>query len=470
MTMRRAVTWAAALCALFLRHAEAGRPMIGLVDQPEADLPPNEKLDVPAYVTHFDDDTFYSQYLKKKDVVVMWVREDHCPDCDHYSKVFYDATRALAELPDVSVGQIDVNREPDIFTDYHGVLEDLPALLVFKCDDVVKAHKRPIRFVVNDRIRDDLPAFVRRMRGPVHRHIAAPSDMEQLIADGSAYADGLAFALWLPPSPSKKQKLVGRVLLERVASVERYNTVLGAVNESFWESEELRPHAVKYFGEAPTKLTLVSYETGLTPLRKAFYEVHSKDMKDPSAAVSKALAWIREEKSKRDGHKYDHVNSFMVDDIVVPENHTRDDVVKIPAAGGDKKYIKARLEGRSSKTNTRILTRDIEFVTQENQTMAGIEKGVVGMSVGMKRLMVIPEAERTGWPYGPIEMHPSTQLHLYVTILSVGDSHKMPGRIEWETDPEKIAEHKRKSAEQDRLREEAIARGEDPDAQCKKEP
>merc|ERR1711939_1199569 len=45
----------------------------------------------------------------------------------------------------------------------------------------------------------------------------------------------------------------------------------------------------------------------------------------------------------------------------------------------------------------------------------------------------------------------------------------MPGRIEWETDPAKIEEHRQKTLQRDREREEAIARGEDPDAQCRAE-
>eukprot|EP00666_Eupelagonemidae_sp_cell4sb_P002379 gene2379-14217_t len=34
----------------------------------------------------------------------------------------------------------------------------------------------------------------------------------------------------------------------------------------------------------------------------------------------------------------------------------------------------------------------------------------------------------------------------------------MPGRIEWETDPKKIEEHREKAAAKDKEREEAIAR------------
>ena len=45
----------------------------------------------------------------------------------------------------------------------------------------------------------------------------------------------------------------------------------------------------------------------------------------------------------------------------------------------------------------------------------------------------------------------------------------MPGRIEWEDDPEKLKEYHEKVKQQDKEREEMIARGEDPDDQCDSE-
>ncbi|KAJ9468128.1 hypothetical protein DIPPA_30092 [Diplonema papillatum] len=444
---------------LFAAGTRAGRPRIAIEGERD-ELPANKHIVIPPHVQVFSDDTFHG-VLSAHDVVVMYMREQHCPDCDFYVEHFYNATKPFAGTDSrVAFGQIDIHDEGDLFADWHGVPEDIPALLVFKADETLRYHKKPVSFVVNARMLVDLAPFVHRMRGPVYRRVETDDGFSELVAESLQYSDQLFFALWVPPAASDKVQKAARAFIERVAEFERYNSFYAAVE----------PHAfdalVAAYGPAPVpdKPVLVSYAgEDASSLRKSTFKIDF--VGDLKNTVKAALTWVRAEKAKRPGHKYDNMVNYYQDDVFVPDNFTDASTPKISKE--TKRYVRALLQGRSSSTKVIVMRREIEFVTGENTTMAGIERGVVGMSVGMKRLLVLPPTWREPWHYEPIELHSSSQLLMEVTILHIGDTNEMPGRIEWETDPEKVEEHKRKVAEKERAREEAIARGEDPDAECK---
>ena len=221
-----------------LFSAFAARPRISIEGHPELDLPPNREFTRPDHVKVYDDDNFYS-VLKANDVVVMFVREDHCPDCDHFMDAYYNTTKELKGVEGVSVGQIDIHEASDTFAEYHGVEEDLPAILVFKAEDTRKYQKRPVNFVVNDRLRHDLCPFVKRMRGPAYRMIASVEDLQRLERDADEYADGLALLVYNPAesgvreATKKKRQMFADILSRKVAEIERYNTVVGLVDAKF---------------------------------------------------------------------------------------------------------------------------------------------------------------------------------------------------------------------------------------------
>eukprot|EP01064_Diplonema_japonicum_P039558 TRINITY_DN994_c0_g1_i1.p1 TRINITY_DN994_c0_g1~~TRINITY_DN994_c0_g1_i1.p1 ORF type:complete len:464 (+),score=106.50 TRINITY_DN994_c0_g1_i1:70-1392(+) len=424
----------------------AMRPRIAVDGAPDMDLPPNKDIKIPSYIQHYTDDDFYMT-LKKADVLVMYLREGHCPDCDFYAEHFYNATEQVHKLDGVEVGQIDIHDEGDLFADWHGVEEDIPALLVFKSEESVRYRKKPIQFVVNSRIGIDLPPFVKRMRGPTYRTINDQQEFDKFLEDTTEFGDGVGFTINLPdPSHGEKPRKLATTLSNRVAEKERFNSVFGLVT----------------YGDRDLKQpSLTSYDTSVQPPAKAVFDIPLQG--DFKKTVRSALLWIHGEKTKRAGHRYDNMVSYFADDLFVPQNHT--DAEKV--TDDKKKYVKAVVVGKSSHTKTVVLNREIEFVTQENQTMSGIERGIVGMSVGMKRMLVLPPEWRSGWKFGVIELHESSQLLLELTVLHIGETNELPGRIEWETDPEKIAEHKRKVAEDEKRRQDAIDRGEDPDAECK---
>ena len=189
---------------------------------------------------------------------------------------------------------------------------------------------------------------------------------------------------------------------------------------------------------------------------------------DVKSAVHKTLSWVHNEKTKRRGHKHDNIITYYQEDLHVPSNYSDANNDKINTT--TKRYIRLVMEGRVSNTHALIFARELEMITLENTTMIGIERALLGMSTGMKRLVIIPKDLQEGWKFDPIELHSSSMLHVTLKVKYIGDTNELPGRIEWETDPEKIAEHKRKSDEQDKERKEAILRGEDPDAKCNKKP
>eukprot|EP01063_Lacrimia_lanifica_P037572 TRINITY_DN774_c2_g1_i1.p1 TRINITY_DN774_c2_g1~~TRINITY_DN774_c2_g1_i1.p1 ORF type:complete len:552 (+),score=261.03 TRINITY_DN774_c2_g1_i1:158-1813(+) len=455
-------------------------------------LPPNEKLNVPKYVKTFNDDTFYQEYLQKKDVVVVYAREQHCPDCDHYAKAFYKATRQLAELEDVAVGEIDAHEEMDLLNEWGGNEESLPALFVFKCSDTVNYKKKPTQFLLNSRMEDDFAPFVKRLRGPNARDLRSAKDLEDMITYGKNCSDNVIFTLWTPPEASDPAAKVGVGLFKRLAEIERFNSLYGMVDvkefntlapkyNAVWKrakkieadaeaagtqdeliEEDYRARKNRKPSEA---VYIVSYDAAYTPPRQNYFKIPGKG--DFKKVTKAALQWIAVEKTKRPGHKYDLANTFVADDIHVPSNctdeHRLDNVTK--------KYVKVYVQMKTAMVGMVFSVREIEIVTLSNSTMNAIEWGLVGMCQGGNRTLVVPPGEpRKGWPHAEStldELPDSMRLLIDIHVRYVGETNEMPGRIEWETDPEKIEEHRRKSEEQDRLRDEAIARGEDPDAHCK---
>eukprot|EP01062_Namystynia_karyoxenos_P026645 TRINITY_DN20641_c0_g1_i1.p1 TRINITY_DN20641_c0_g1~~TRINITY_DN20641_c0_g1_i1.p1 ORF type:complete len:549 (+),score=197.76 TRINITY_DN20641_c0_g1_i1:90-1649(+) len=462
---RRLACGAAALLfgAVALRPALAARPRIVMDGHPEMDMPPNDPtLVVPDWIRRFTDDTLHPA-MEQNDVVVIYLRENHCTDCDFYARYYYAAAEKLRDVPGVAVGQIDIHDEGEIFEQWHGVEEDIPALLVFKSEDTLRFRRKPVHFVVNSRIATDLPPFVHRLLGPSPRPIADPQEWADFLEQGQNHSDGLVVGLWRPPGLPRRAARLADTLFQRLAELERYNLLFGLVSPSkHADYDALAAGRNPLLAENVP--VVVTYETGFSPPRMDYYRFDIKrDFKEEMRAVRE---WLEGQKTKRVGHKYDRMVNFHQEDVSVPDNCSESRKVE------QKNYVHLHMLGRSSATGVVVLDHTTEFVTGENQHMKGVDRGVIGMCAGMKRLLVLPLQWRSPIPAkekDKFNIHNNSNLLLEVHLWEVNDSNKMPGRIEWEKDPEKIAEHQRKVKEQEAEREAAIARGEDPDAQCKAE-
>eukprot|EP01065_Artemidia_motanka_P017089 TRINITY_DN2065_c0_g1_i1.p1 TRINITY_DN2065_c0_g1~~TRINITY_DN2065_c0_g1_i1.p1 ORF type:complete len:518 (+),score=123.70 TRINITY_DN2065_c0_g1_i1:95-1648(+) len=454
-------------CAVALLTATmAGRPKIVLEGHEDMDMPPNDpNLKVPEYITKWTDDTLYPD-LQRNDVLVMYMREQHCPDCDIFARYFYKAAEQLKDVPGVAVGQIDVHEEGEIFQQYHNVEEDLPAIMVFKAENTIKFRKKPVQFVVNSRVATDLAPFVHRLLGAPHRTISNTTDWEALLADGTEHSDGVVVGMWKPPGLPQRSAAMADVIFRRISELERYNLLFGLIApDTHSDFEGLAAGRNPVFDSAEGgHPVLVVYETSFDPPRGEAYVLKTK--RDVKKEMKSVRNWLEHAKTKRKGHKYDRMVNYFQEDLFVPENCSESRRVE------GKAYVHLKMLGRSSSTGVVVMDMDTKFVTGENAHMKGVDRGVMGMCEGMRRMLVLPLEWREGVPAkekDQWQIHNTSNLLLEATLWSVQDSHKMPGRIEWEQDPEKIAAHQRKVEEREKEREEAIARGDDPDAECKME-
>jgi len=424
----------------------------------DMDMPPNADIKIPDYINFWTDDTLHPA-MKSNDVLVLYMREWHCPDCDTYAQYFYAACDQLQDVPGVACGQIDIHEEGEVFEEWHGTEEDMPALFIFKTELQLKYKRKPVQFVVNSRIKDDVPNFVHRMLGESPKPVRTEDEWSSLVDLAQNHSDGLLVGLWKPPGLGQRAAAYTDALFKRVAEMERYNLLFGAVPPEL--VTEMSTGRVPD-GMAKSPL-IVTYETSFSPPQMAVHKVQTKQ--DFKTGLREAMTWLDHEKVKRRGHKYDKVlHNFHTEDLHTPDNCSDSRKVE------DKNFVTVHLLGRSAATGTIVIYEDMEFVTGEGNPYDGIQRAVIGMCQAQKRLVVLPTKWREGIPQKMREkwrVGNETTVLMEVTLKSVEDSHKAPGRIEWETDPEKIAEHERKVKEQEREREEAIARGEDPDAECK---
>ena len=385
---------------------DAGRPRIGIEGVPDFDMPPNKDIKIPNHIKVYDDDEFWKE-LKNNDVIVMYLREQHCPDCDFYAEHFYNATKELIGVEGISTGQIDIHDEGDIFMDWHAEDEDIPALLVFKTSDSIKYKKKPIQFVVNSRIIYDLVPFVNRMLGPNAKHVKTNDQLDEIISNSNTISDGLLFTLWIPDGTSDKSVKISTTLFDRVAEQERYNSLFVTIG-----SEIMSSAASTYLNEKSVPYPcIISLETQYSPPKIGIFKIPMKG--DFKNTIKQAKHWVYLEKPKRIGHKYDNKNGYFQDDLFIPNNHTEKGVLKV----GDihKQYVKVGVEARSSYTKVLLIKREVEFVTNENMTMVGIERGIVGMSQGMRRMLVLPHDQWSGWSYSHMEdIHNSVCGCLYI--------------------------------------------------------
>lgn len=425
----------------------------------DMDMPPNAAITIPDFINKWTDDTLHPA-MKSNDILVLYMREWHCPDCDTYASYFYRACHQLQDVPGVACGQIDIHEEGEVFDEWHGTEEDMPALFIFKTELQLKYKRRPVQFVVNSRIEADVPNFVHRLLGESPKPVRSEDEWSSLVDLAQNHSDGLLVGLWKPPGLGQRADAFTDALFKRIVEMERYNLMFGAVPTEL--VTEMSPGRIPD-GLAKSPL-IVTYETSFSPPQMAFHKLQTKQ--DFKVGMREAMKWLDSEKVKRRGHKYDKVHNFHMEDLRVPDNCSESRKVE------NKNFVTVHLLGRSAATGAILIFEDMEFVTGEGNPYDGIHRAVMGMCQAQKRLVVLPPKWREGipekirekWNFGN-----TTTIHMELTLKRVEDSHKAPGRIEWETDPEKIAEHDRKVKEQEREREEAIARGEDPDAECKAE-